>query len=393
VIATVPIGPVELEAGIATPVRPLQRRNSVSVEMRVRIQRVLTVILLLYLFLLSIKLLGHSFKLFGKGFAEAMLQMTADPFIGLVTGIVATSLMQSSSTTTSIVVGMVAGGALTLPGAIPIIMGANIGTTVTNSLVSLGHVTRREEFRRAFSAGVVHDFYNVCAVLVLFPIELKFHVLARLATSLEASFSGAGGLKLFNPLKFLLNPVIKLIDSTFSFLPNYSVILMVVALLGTFAALVLIVRTIRSLVLDKLEVIVQKYLFRNDVFGLVLGLVMTVVVQSSSVTTSLIIPLAGAGIITIRKLFPYTLGANLGTTVTALLAAMATQNHVAVTVAFSHLCFNILGIGIFYPLKFIPIGLAEFVGRKASLSKRNLVLFVIAYFLIYLIPVVFIFAR
>ena len=364
-----------------------------SVEMRLRIQRILTVILLLYLFLLSIKLLGHSFKLFGKGFAEAMLQMTADPFVGLVTGIVATSLMQSSSTTTSIVVGLVAGGALTLPGAIPIIMGANIGTTVTNSLVSLGHVTRRGEFRRAFSAGVVHDFFNVLAVIVLFPLELKFHVLARLASALEASFSGAGGMKLFNPLKFILKPVIGLIDSTFSFLPHYSIVLMVVSIAGTFAALALSVRTIRSLVLDKLEVVVQRYLFRNAVLGLVLGILMTVTVQSSSVTTSLIIPLAGAGIVTLRQIFPYTLGANIGTTVTALLAAMATQSHVAVTVAFSHLCFNILGIVLLYPFKFIPIGLADFVGRKASDSKRNLVLFIVSYFLLYLIPVAFIFAR
>jgi sodium-dependent phosphate cotransporter len=364
-----------------------------SAEMRLRIQRVLTVVLLLYLFLLSIKLLGHSFKLFGEGFAEAMLQMTADPFVGLITGIVATSLMQSSSTTTSIVVGMVAGGALTLPGAIPIIMGANIGTTVTNTLVSMGHVTRRAEFRRAFSAGVVHDIFNVCAVIVLFPIELKFHVMARMATALEDAFAGAGGLKLFNPLKFILDPVILAIDGLFSFLPYYSIVLMVLSILGTFVALVLIVRTIRSLVLGRLEVIVQRYLFRNDVLGLVLGLLMTVTVQSSSVTTSLIIPLAGAGLITVRQIFPYTLGANIGTTVTALLAAMATQNHVAVTVAFSHLCFNILGIAIFYPLKFIPIGLAEFVGRKAAVSKRNLVLFVVCYFLIYLIPVVVIFAR
>ena len=67
---------------------------------------------------------------------------------------------------------------------------------------------------------------------------------------------------------------------------------------------------------------------------------MTIFVQSSSITTSMIIPLAGAGVVTIRQLFPYTLGANIGTTVTALLAAMTTQNDIAVTVAFSHLVFQ-----------------------------------------------------
>ena len=364
-----------------------------SSETRSSLLKVLEVLVTLYLFLLSIKLLGHSFKLFGKGFAEGMIQFTSDPFVGLLTGIVATSLIQSSSTTTSIVVGLVAGGALSLDTAIPIVMGANIGTTITNTLVSMGHITRRVEFRRAFSAGVVHDFYNICAVIVLFPIEIRFHLIARIATVLEARFSGAGGLKLFNPLKVILNPVIEWVDQVFSAVPHSSIVLMVFSVILMFAALSFLIKTIRSLVLNKVEVIIQNYLFRNDAMGLVLGLLMTAVVQSSSVTTSLIVPLAGAGLVSVRQIFPYTLGANLGTTITAILAAMATQNHIAVTVAFSHLCFNIMGMLIFYPLKSIPIFLAEFVGEKASKSTRNLVGFVVAYLLLYLIPLAFIILR
>ena len=68
----------------------------------------LLIVIYLYLFLYSIKLLGHSFKLFGKGFAETLLNLTSDPFVGLLAGVVATTLVQSSSTTTSIVVGLVA---------------------------------------------------------------------------------------------------------------------------------------------------------------------------------------------------------------------------------------------------------------------------------------------
>jgi len=341
--------------------------------------------------LLSIKLLGHSFKLFGEGFAESMIQMTSNPFAGLIIGIVATSLIQSSSTTTSIVVGLVAGGALSLHNAIPIIMGANIGTTITNTLVSLGHISRRVEFRRAFSASIVHDFFNICAVIVIFPIELNFHIIAKAASLLERGFSGAGGLRLFNPLKFILDPLIKGIDHIFSSVPKGSIVMMVVSIALLFTALTFLVKTIRSLVLGKIEVIINRYLFRNDLLGFSLGILMTAVVQSSSVTTSLIIPLAGAGLISIQQIFPYTLGANIGTTVTAILAAMTTQSHVAVTVAFSHLCFNILGILIFYPLKFIPIRLAELVGEKASESKRNLLIFVMIYILAHFIPVVLIF--
>ena len=361
-----------------------------SEETKTKIIKIAFIFISLYIFLLSIKLLGHSFQLFGEGFAEAMLKTTANPFTGLIMGIVATSLIQSSSTTTSIVVGMVAGGALSLNNAIPIIMGANIGTTITNTLVSFGHITRRTEFRRAFSAGVIHDFFNIAAVLVLFPLELKFGFVEKTALILEEGFSGAGGLKMFNPLKIILDPVIKIIDVIFSNVPYNHFILMIISLIMLFGALTFLVRNMRSLVLDKLELIINNYLFKNDVLGFIFGIIMTAIVQSSSVTTSLIIPLAGAGIVQLRQIFPYTVGANIGTTVTAILAALATQNHVAITVAFAHLVFNLFGIIVIYPFKFLLIKLAQFVGDKAALSKKNLLIFLGAYLSVYIIPLIFI---
>lgn len=363
---------------------------AVSENSRAGIFKPIFLVLIIYVFLLSIKLLGHSFKLFGSDFAEAMLQATADPFVGLLTGILATSLIQSSSTTTSIVVGLVAGGGLSLHTAIPILMGANIGTTITNTLVSMGHITSRVEFRRAFSAGIVHDFFNMASVIVLFPIELKFGIIERTARFLGDGFEGVGGTKAFNPLKAILNPALKAIDGLLVPLPYGNVLMMLIALVLMFWALTMLVKIIRSLMLGKLEVIVQRYLFRNDVLGLLLGIAITAVVQSSSITTSIIIPLAGAGLITVRQIFPYTLGANIGTTMTAILAALATQNPVAVTVAFAHLCFNIFGIVIFYPLKFIPIRLALFVGEKATVSTRTMILFVVVYLMLYMVPLAFI---
>lgn len=359
-------------------------------ETRQKIIKVLTVIITIYLFLLSIKLLGHSFKLFGKEFAEAMLETTSNPFTGLIIGIVATSLIQSSSTTTSIVVGLVAGGVLNLGNAIPIIMGANIGTTVTNTIVSLGHIGRKAEFKRAFAAGVVHDFFNICAVLVLFPLELKFHFIQKVAIYLDHQFEGVGGMKMFNPLKAILNPVIDVIDNIFMNVPYNDIVLMIISVIGMFGALGLLIKTIRSLVVDKIELIINRYLFKNDIMGMTWGMIMTFIVQSSSVTTSLIVPLAGAGIVKLRKIFPYTMGANIGTTGTAVLAALATGNPVAVTASFAHLVFNIFGIVVFYPLKFIPITIAERVSEYVSVSKKNLIIFLVGYSMIYFIPILFI---
>ncbi|MFC2164356.1 Na/Pi symporter [Acidobacteriota bacterium] len=348
--------------------------------------KILLLIAILYLFLLSIQLMGSSFKLMGKGFAEGLIQTTSNPLVGLLIGILATSIIQSSSTTTSIVVGLVAGGVLTLQGAIPIIMGANIGTTITNTIVSIGHVGRKQEFQRAFAAGTVHDIFNIMAVIILFPLEMATHILEKSATVLADAFVGVGGIKFLSPLKAITTPVIDIAKGII----HNPIILIIISLLILFFTLVQLVKIMRSLMLSKIEIFLDKYLFKNAMTALLFGLVTTAIVQSSSITTSLVIPLVGAGILTVRKIFPYTLGANIGTTVTAMLASFATLNPVAITVAFTHLLFNIFGIVIIYPIKNVPIWLAEKFSQITTKSKKNTIVFLIVYFLFYIGPLVFI---
>ena len=348
--------------------------------------KIVLLIIFLYLFILSIQLIGTSFKLMGKDFAETMIRTTANPFVGLLIGILTTSIIQSSSTTTSIAVGFVAGGVLTLRGAIPIIMGANIGTTITSAIVSIGHVTRRMEFQRAFASATVHEFFNILAVIILFPLEITFHILEKSASVLANTFVGVGGLKFLSPLKLITQPIVDLIKRI---IPN-PIVILIFALVLLFFSLTRIVKTMRSMILTKIEVFLDKYLFKNDFTSFSLAVIITAIIQSSSVTTSLIVPLVGAGLLTIRKIFPYTLGANVGTTITAMLAAFATLNPVAVTLAFSHLFFNIFGIVIIYPFKKIPIWLAENFAKITAKSKRNTILFLIIYFLYRLVPLAYI---
>lgn len=350
------------------------------------LRTVVTLVVTLYVFLVSINLLGYSFKLFGKDLAVALLETTENPFLGLFLGIVATSLMQSSSTTTSIIVGLVAAGGLSLETAIPVIMGANIGTTITNTLVSFGHATRRAEFRRALSAAIVHDVFNLMSVTVLFPIELIFHPIQKLATALQAGFAGIGGMELFNPIKMIVDPAIGAISSAFGESTTSAVLMLILSLVLMFGALAVLVRTMRSAVVQRAEKVLDKYLFGKDYATFFAGVGLTVLVQSSSVSTSLIVPLAGAGLLTLREIFPFTLGANVGTTVTAIIAALGTGNPVAVTVSFSHLIFNLLGILIFYPLRFIPIRVADAIGNFGGMSARNVVIVISVFILLYLIP-------
>ncbi|MFW6160161.1 MAG: Na/Pi symporter, partial [Acidobacteriota bacterium] len=291
------------------------------------LKKILLLITVLYVFTFSIQLMSSSFKLMGEGFAQTLIETTANPIVGLLIGILTTSIIQSSSTTTSIVVGCVAGGVLTLQGAIPIIMGANIGTTITNTIVSIGHVTRQNEFQRAFAASVVHDFFNIMAVLIIFPLEMAFHFLEKISVGLADAFEGIGGMEFLSPLKLITEPLINLVQSI---LP-VPFLIVIVSLALLFFSLIQLVRIMRSLLVSQIEIFLDKYLFKNDATAFLLALIITSIIQSSSITTSLIVPLVGAGMLTVRRIFPYTLGANVGTTVTAMMASLASLNPVAVS--------------------------------------------------------------
>lgn len=345
---------------------------------------------LLFAFFVGLDLLGLSFKLFGKGFAELLIARTANPFVGLLVGILATSLVQSSSTTTSMTVGLVAAGALTIDGAIPIVMGANIGTSVTNTLVSMAQITRREEFRRAFAGATVHDFFNLLTVAMLFPLELRFHVLRTVADSLERVLEGSGGIELFDPLKAVVRPVAEWVSS--SLLDASGVLTLAAGILLLFFALRFLVSLLKDLVSSRAERILDRTLFRSALAAIGAGALITVMVQSSSITTSVMVPLVGAGVVTLEQLFPFTIGANLGTTVTALLASLATGNPAAVSVAIAHLLFNTFGALLIYPIppiRAIPLAMARGLGNLGSRNRPAAIAYVLVVF--FGIPVLLLF--
>jgi solute carrier family 34 (sodium-dependent phosphate cotransporter) len=345
--------------------------------------------LVLYVFLVSIGLLGSSFKLFGKGLASQLIEMTSNPMVGLVAGVLATTLAQSSSTTTSIVVGLVAAGALTIEGAIPVVMGANIGTSVTNTLVSMGHITRPEEFRRALAGATVHDFFNLCSVLLLLPLEMATGYLHWIATATAQAFSGMGGMAFSSPLKALTKPAVSLALDLVGKNPTLGVIF---ALVLMYAALKFLVDLAKGIVVQRSGRLLNRYLFGSPLIAMFFGAVITVLVQSSSISTSMVIPLVGAGILTLEAVFPFTLGANIGTTVTAMLASLATGNLAAVTVAFAHLFFNLTGILLIYPLRFVrqvPLSMARALATLTSRNRAFAFLYIIGVF--YAIPLALIF--
>lgn len=357
----------------------------------------LAVLALVYLLLAAVGGIGDGFKAAAGDNARELFAFASNPLIALVVGLVATALIQSSSTVTSIIVGLVAGG-LPLSIAIPMAMGANIGTSLTSTLVSLGHVRNGPEFRRAFAAATVHDSFNLLAVAVLLPIEVLFHPLERLSASLAQLIYSDASISMsdVNFMKTLLSPASQALHLVTSWLPG---IFAGIAMILIGIALILFVvsrigKILRGLLVGKAKDIMHAAVGKGPLAGMASGTAITVLVQSSSTTTALIVPLAGTGVFTLRQIYPFTLGANIGTTITALLAATAIHGPMAVTaltVALVHLLFNVFAIALIYGIPItrgIPIFIAE---KLAELAQRNK-LYVIAYILgvFFLIPLLLI---
>ena len=359
--------------------------NHMNREITSTLFKMLGVVAALYLFLVGINGMSSAIKHMGAGVAESIFQTTSNPVVALFIGIFSTVLFQSSSTTTSLIVGMVSSGALSLAGAIPMVMGANIGTTVTNTIVSIGHINRGNEFKRAFAASTVHDFFNLLSVLILFPLEMAFHGIQRssewFATLLFGKIHNIDVLQSKSPIKMAVKSGAKFVEG-FTF--DNDILYLVISVLITFMMLYTLVKLLRSLVLEKIEAFFDQYIFKTALRAVGFGVLITIMVQSSSITTSLVVPLAGAGVLSLRQIFPFTLGANIGTTVTALMASL-TGTVSALIAAISHLLFNIIGIVVIYGIPFlreIPIYCAETIAEKAVKNKLVPVFYLVGIFVV-----------
>jgi len=349
----------------------------------------------IYAILLSVGMVGSGFKWVSGGAegAKELFEFATNPFLALLIGTLATALVQSSSTVTSVIVGLVAGG-LPISIAIPMVMGANIGTTITNTLVSLGHVRKKSEFRRAFAAATVHDFFNLMCVVFFLPLEIIFGFLEKSSDWLSHYLIGGESMHMggFNFIKPITKPVISELKSLLGFLPDQfaAITLIVIGILCIFASITIIGRVLRSLMVGRAKKILHGAIGRGPVSGITSGAVVTVLVQSSSTTTSLMVPLVGSGVFSTRDIYPFTLGANIGTTITALLAATGLSGDAAIVglqIALVHLMYNLLGVLVIFGIPFLrelPLTAAERLAEVATKRHSLAALYVLSVF--FLLP-------
>ncbi|XP_005083768.1 sodium-dependent phosphate transport protein 2C [Mesocricetus auratus] len=416
----------------------------------------------LYFFICSLDILSSAFQLLGSKMAGDIFKDNAvlsNPVAGLVIGVLVTVLVQSSSTSSSIVVSMVASKLLTVQASVPIIMGVNVGTSITSTLVSMAQSGDRDEFQRAFSGSAVHGIFNWLTVLVLLPLEGATAALERLSELALGAASLQPGGQAPDILKALTQPFTHLIiqldssvitGSATSNTTNSSLIkqwcgvrgetgsdegcsifspctenstaspeenkvpchhlfvgtgltdlavgfiLLAGSLLVLCTCLVLIVKLLNSVLQGRIAQAVRTVINADFPFpfgwlsgylAILVGAGLTFLLQSSSVFTAAIVPLMGVGVINLERAYPLLLGSNIGTTTTALLAALASPADrllFAVQVALIHFFFNLAGILLWYlvPVLRLPIPLAKRFGDLTAQYRWVAIVYLLFAFLL-----------
>lgn len=342
---------------------------------------------LIYLLICAVSIISRGFAGLGNEAAHTLFAFAEHPWVGLSVGILGTVLIQSSTTTTAIAVTAVGSGALSLEGAIPIILGANVGTTVTTSLVALTFIGNRDEFRRALGASTVHDFYNWLALLIFFPVELIWHPLQRVSEALTDALYGTDWLPNpahFNVVRGATRPVEQAVVHASAHLsetlgPLFTIVIGALLIL---VAVRYLGKLLKLLMVGRARAVLVKAVGRNQYLAMASGMGVTVVTQSSTITTSVLVPFAGTGILTPAQVYPVVVGSNLGTTFTVVFAAFASVGQdarIGLQAAFVHLVYNLFSIVAIYViplLRPLPLFCAEHLAAAASRRRWVLAVYV-----------------
>lgn len=322
------------------------------------------------MFVLSLELMKHSLGVFGEDFKD-LLSTVKNPFIGLFAGMLVTAIIQSSSTTSTTIVILVAQGIVSVETAIPIVIGANIGTSVTSSIVSIGYITNKAEFKKAIIFATLHDFFNIILAVLLLPAELMFGMLSKLSTTIvSATYTASVNEPTMNLswIRVVVDPIVE----GLTFITSGSPFIMgVISVLILLSSIYLMAHFFKAILIGDIKIWLTEHVFNNNLKSLFWGVSLTSALQSSSVTTSLIVPVAASSNLDVRKVFYFLMGANIGTTITALIAALM-SNEVALIIAMAHFLFNLLGVLIMVlikPLRNVPIILAESIGKAVTKNK------------------------
>lgn len=281
----------------------------------------------LALFLFGMQVMGEGLEKTSGGKLKTILEsLTSSRFKGVLLGLGVTAIIQSSSATTVMVVGFVNSGIMKLSQAIGIIMGANVGTTVTSWLLSLASIESNGNFildlLKPTSFSPVLAFIGI--ILYMFTKKQKNKDVGSILLGFAILMTGMETMS--GAVKPLAN------------VPEFQNILL---------------------------------LFSNPILGLLMGALLTAIIQSSSASVGILQALAVTGAVKYSNAIPIILGQNIGTCVTAMISSIGTNKNAKRT-AVVHLCFNILGAGIFLVVFYLLHSIINFSFIDESVSAFNI---------------------
>ncbi len=253
----------------------------------------------------------------------------------------------------------------------------------------MSYITKANEFKRALSAGVSHDIFNILVVVLLFPLEYTYGALTWLSQELTTlfTFGDWDASKNLNPfdLSLLSGGLTWFVD----FFGPFISIFVAIALL--FGSVKLMSSFLYKRMIGETQERFKTIIFDNKRRSFGWGMLLTSIIQSSSLTTSLMVPLVATGKVALKRAFPFILGANLGTTITALLAALF-RSEAAISLALAHFLFNAIGVVLFLFVPYLsdlPTFLAKKLGsftfkyRVAGIAYVLIIFFLLPFTLIY----------
>ena len=333
----------------------------------------------LYFFISAIMLIKESAKMMAEVLAEKIVLVIRDTTSGVFAGWLGTALLHSSGAFDSIVVAFVSSGAMPLALAVSTIIGAELGTTVTPFLISvLNQVRGRKHQDAAFNVTLTHVLYNLFTLALFYPAELFFGTFTWIALQGSNIFVKAPWL---NAIPDLLDVATPWVPFVLGYIPPWAgliagAVMLVLALGGVEKYMTEIFNMPRSWNLIRAT-------FQKPVRAFVAGFIFTLLIPSTTVMVSLLVPLATSGVIGAEfYILPYILGANIGTVFDVMIAAMATGDPIAMGVWLVHLSVNLLGALIFLPLMKPFSRLVKATADRVAASPRLTLVITVAFHLV-----------
>ncbi|KJH40912.1 sodium-dependent inorganic phosphate transporter [Dictyocaulus viviparus] len=406
--------------------------------------RMACICIILFLYICSLSNVSTAFSLLGsRGLGKVIKAspLINDPISAVVVGMLATVVLQSATTTTNVLVGMVAANMVSVHEAIPVMIGAELGGTLVNAIVSLVYSRKPEQFQRAFAAATLGDVFSLCCIFVILPFELATSFIEKLSWLIVDPLIAEHGVSL-EIVDLLTDPLNKFIlevndaelrnatiDDDFfpadhSFVNRcvfrngsriykcpYKHIFAYSSLSDTAIGWIVLLASTTVLIVCLVGVIhlIQVLLhaptasYLRSLIGkecpgrwkpctgyvvMLVGLLITLAIQSNNIFCSSLTPLVGSGVITLDQMYPLILGANIGGSFSAVMAALTADGsrfEKTLHMAMCQVIYNVIGTFAFYLIpctRKIPIFLARKLGEITNQYRWFIVVFIAIFFLL-----------